>query len=174
MNQASNELINLLTLVVLVIGFIAAIPAAIGFWRRGKRQDDAETIESQDRRIRNLEDELGSVKTILDEKERQLVTLGTKLDEVRRQNLDLQAYARLDKVPPALAEALEAVANAHHAQTQRVIADEVGEVRKAVASALADIAMASRSAVDDFTNALERHFPVGGNGAKEDEVAEHP
>lgn len=156
----TNEIINLLTLVVLVIGFVAAIPAAIGFWRRGKRQDDAETIASQDRRIRSLEDDLSTVKALLEEKEKQMISLGTKLDEMRRQNLDLQAYARFDKVPPALSETLEAIANVHHAQTQRVIAEEVGEVRKAVASALADIAMASRSAVDDFTVALERHFPI--------------
>lgn len=162
MDAGAGQLINLLTLVLVVIGLLAAIPSAIAAWRNRRRDDDAKTIASQDRRIQSLERDLVEVKTQLKDKDIALERMGAKLDELRRHNTELQSYLRLDIVPPALAEHLESVANAHHAQTQRIISEEVGQFRQAVAAALAEIAAASRSAVDDFTAALDKHFTKEG------------
>lgn len=97
-----NLVLNILTLAFLVLGVVAAIPFAIGTYRKAKGAADSEVISSQEKRINELEMDNSRLAEKVLNLEKSVAALGGKLDSAKIEAAEYKALIMGEKVPEAL------------------------------------------------------------------------
>lgn len=103
---------DLILKTIAVIGAVAAaVPYAIGTYRRSRDQASSETLNLQAERIGLLESEVERLRRDDKLKDAEIHKLTGRLEQMARENTDLRALVMGEKVPAALEEALTGIAN---------------------------------------------------------------
>lgn len=105
------------------------IKVAAGSWKSGRNEREKSELEIQNLRNERTDKEIAELRSLLKESAKreehylsQISALQSQLAAQQKDNSELREYIRLDRVPPAMAEAFN-VLKIEDAKTQRMVLD---------------------------------------------------